>query len=745
MLLLTIFLAVFSMSLPVPQARAGCVCYQDYVSPLDIFHPGGHPRSFVHQEPYLYVVHEGNGLVILDTSDPAHLEEIGSLSLPASPRGIDVQGGLAYITSVHSDAVQLADVSDPFAPELLGSVTLPAGPETVAAAGAYGYVPAWDYGEDDHGLYVVDASDPQAPVVVNRVELGSYPRNVILSETQDYAYVLDFQGLWVVDLSIPDAPIPTGFVTIPGEVAHLGVRGDHVYVVSSASEYPPDGDGLYMVNVSDPKDPWIEGEYTPEGTPNYGVALWEHYAIVGTYGCGFAFIDISDPANMQVRGHVGIQRSPGNLIVVGSTLFARSYSIGSYELHEPLVAEPVASVAGTYRARTLASQGDYAYTIRNGGEDFCVVDLSDPESPDIVGIEHLDLDMGGVIALTEGPTKNRYAYVGEGGDHDGFHVLDITNPQAPERVGSFPLDHSPSDLEVEGNYLYVMAGHLGLMTYDISNPVEPEYISSLGFGYSASIVEAVGSTLYVGRRVQHHTGLFVIDASDPADLQIVGESPAPTLPCDFEIIGSLLYIADGWGGLLIMDVGDPQNPEVMSRKMTATMAQALAIEGDYVYLADTNDHSGLQVIDVSDPLLPLLAGYYPCNFPCDLRIINGHALVATYNDDLEVAPLECDFARIPPTFETVSPTVNLFLSGNPGLNGASVQLVTPVQGRARLAVYDVRGRIVDQLFEGWLPAGVHGFHWDGCGHEGGPVPAGVYYVRHMSGRSTVSTPVVLVR
>jgi len=559
-------------------ASAECISYEDYVQPLDLLYPNGYLRGFDHQDDYLYLIVEDNMLQILDATDPANFVEVATLELPAQPRDIDVQGSIAYIVCYTADLVLLADVSEPSAPVMLGSLTLPAHPMAIVASGDYAYVPAWDYMEDDHGLYVIDVSDPNLPTLVDRFEFGNYPINVILSEDHSQIYMLDYSGLWVIDLSTPGLPMATGFVTIYGEAKFLGIRGDHVFAVAMADEWPAYGDGLYMINVSDPQNPWVEGEYTEDGAYTYGVALWRQYAIVGSWGGGFSFVDISNPAEMEIKAVVCVQQNPGEFVVLGDLLFACGMAIASYELREPLVPEKLATVEETGHTRFLETHGDHAYTVRRRGKDFCVIDMSDPTNPELVGLEPLSAMMPGDIAIKECADQSRYAYVADGWDHDGIYIIDVTDPVDPETLSFLPLDHSASDLEVEGDILYVMAGGLGLRAFDISDPTELVFFSSINFGFSASIVKADGDILYVGRRVHNHPALFVIDASDPANMQIIAENTAPTTPNEFQIIGSTLYIADGSGGLLIMDISDPENPTVLSHEMTATHALAVRLE-----------------------------------------------------------------------------------------------------------------------------------------------------------------------
>jgi hypothetical protein len=72
------------------------------------------------------------------------------------------------------------------------------------------------------------------------------------------------------------------------------------------------------------------------------------------------------------------------------------------------------------------------------------------------------------------------------------------------------------------------------------------------------------------------------------------------------------------------------------------------------------------------------------------------------------------------------------------------ELVRP--GRARLSVFDVRGRRVATLVDGYLQAGEHRRIWDGRNETGAEVAAGVYFYRlTTSGGEDVSRRMVIVK
>jgi hypothetical protein len=75
---------------------------------------------------------------------------------------------------------------------------------------------------------------------------------------------------------------------------------------------------------------------------------------------------------------------------------------------------------------------------------------------------------------------------------------------------------------------------------------------------------------------------------------------------------------------------------------------------------------------------------------------------------------------------------------------ATVEFVLPEAGEARLELFDLGGRRVATLAEGPFRAGMHRVRWDGQG-EAGALPAGLYFVRLLSGGQARSQAVPLLR
>ena len=66
---------------------------------------------------------------------------------------------------------------------------------------------------------------------------------------------------------------------------------------------------------------------------------------------------------------------------------------------------------------------------------------------------------------------------------------------------------------------------------------------------------------------------------------------------------------------------------------------------------------------------------------------------------------------------------------NPMNPKADILFTVSQPGRVRVAVYDLRGRLVSTLQDGQLTAGSHTVPWDGSTHSSAHAASGTYYVR----------------
>ena len=82
---------------------------------------------------------------------------------------------------------------------------------------------------------------------------------------------------------------------------------------------------------------------------------------------------------------------------------------------------------------------------------------------------------------------------------------------------------------------------------------------------------------------------------------------------------------------------------------------------------------------------------------------------------------------------------------NPFNTSVWVEVENDSQINAKLVILDYTGKIVNQLFDGALPAGVYRFKWNGKDMSGETVPSGKYwFILNIGGRK-YSLPVQFIK
>lgn len=82
---------------------------------------------------------------------------------------------------------------------------------------------------------------------------------------------------------------------------------------------------------------------------------------------------------------------------------------------------------------------------------------------------------------------------------------------------------------------------------------------------------------------------------------------------------------------------------------------------------------------------------------------------------------------------------------NPFRSSTSISYSISTTSKVDLSVFDSAGRLVKDLATGRTVAGVHIVHWDGTDNSGERTPAGVYFVRLITGDNTATRKLTLVR
>jgi hypothetical protein len=209
-------------------------------------------------------------------------------------------------------------------------------------------------------------------------------------------------------------------------------------------------------------------------------------------------------------------------------------------------------------------------------------------------------------------------------------------------------------------------------------------------------------------------------------------------------LGTHAYIADDFSGLQVIDITNPLNPQIVGSVNTPGRAVGVAVSGSYAYISDLA--CGLQVIDVTNPASPQIIGSLDTPAGAfDVIVFGTYALVSDGNSGLQILPAQCTGTSGVEDHVWDASGVVVSIYPNPSSSSALIHFAMPSDGHARASIYDVAGRHIRTLFDETLSAGPHHFLWDGKDESGRGVAAGIYLIRVSTVEESSTARLVMVR
>ena len=281
----------------------------------------------------------------------------------------------------------------------------------------------------------------------------------------------DCRGAFIYDISNPDDPRLAAWYN-PGanqrflEAVVIGNRG---YFGSG------NGGGVHIVDLTNPYAPVFLGAVNPANGNGFNsiheMLIWGDYLIENFNGLSnkiIKVINISNPANpvfvrdinptevqwvhaMHIRGNRMFTSGWGNSSARGRT---EIYDIANIGTTAPTLLGFIEDTTGTTAGNNMHSSwtsedGNYLYSCRetnNGNGDVRVYDIRNPAQPLLVN--RITMQELGLNAVTpHNPVvMGNYLYVAW--YQAGLQVFDLTEPNAPKRVGQYDT-FQPAYFETE--------------------------------------------------------------------------------------------------------------------------------------------------------------------------------------------------------------------------------------------------------------------------------------------------------
>ncbi|MEO0190746.1 MAG: T9SS type A sorting domain-containing protein [candidate division WOR-3 bacterium] len=702
--------------------------------------------SEIGNNPYLFVLLHGS-ILVLDLANPNSPQRVIEIGYPGEPSygwvgGLTVVDTMLYL-ACNPYGLWIFNVTNPCAPVRIGACITANEASGVAVQGDYAYVAS------DTGLTIVDISQPTNPTVVCHLLLAISPQDVhrgcdvVVSDT--IAYVAAHRMVAIVNIADPHSP-----AIISTWHPHLGIGWeDHFFQIDIQGNFLYLADmlwGFYIVDVSNPQSP-VATDSVMTGWALDIVAAG-NFAFGAAEEDGLFIMDISNPYDVRVMSILDTPESAQGVDCFGNYVYVA-------DLHTTLVVDvsnPLApNIIGfydnlNYFAIDLAISGNYAY-VAYGIEGLRVVDISNPLSPQEVGSLMIPQARGVAVA-------GNYAYVASSAV--GLRIVDISNPLSPYEVGFCDTIGTISQVTIAGDYAYVSSAVNFTRIIDISNPSAPVVVSSIPGCYSSGKIVVENGYAYFPNALE----LIIANVANPYTPYIIGvfsENYGLGIAVQNNylytmVIDSSYFTTDPFG---VVDISDPSSPVILDTMYFPPNLKAgsgMAIAGDYVYGSEAC-RCPVCVMDISNPVDPMVSGYYAGRFMHDdvwpsyqLKVINNNIYVVCGHNGLMIF----HYTGSPGITETMDDTIEaskieIEALPNPFRDKLSLKFHCP-NGKSlnSLKIYDISGRLVKK-WDGETLRQQNQIHWDGTDDCGRRLPGGVYFCHFNIDSLRVIEKIVLLR
>jgi len=372
--------------------------------------------------------------------------------------------------------------------------------------------------------------------------------------------------------------------------------------------------------------------------------------------------------------------------------------------------------------------------------------------------------------------------------NSGSNNLQLIDPDAKSTIATIELgpDNNPYDLEITPTGTAYVSNFVSNVVFEV-DLASRAIVDTIAVGQSPEGLLLVGDELYVCNTAfdpvtfAYGQGtVFVIDTrtaavidtievgTNPQDLALGADSLVHVVATgDFATVPGAVYVIDPRDHAVVdtIAIGGQPGAITVSPDGTGYLAAGGWADRGFVLSYDTRSHQVLH--GVSDPIVA------PKGVLDVAAASDGTLLVASFSVD-EAAQLSADGTvlatwgvgdgpsdllidersptsvqdegveqHLPSRFVLHQNYPNPFLAAGArasGKSGTKITIDLSAAADVDLVVYDLLGREVARLYHGALTAGRHSFLFDAAG-----LPSGVYFYRLISGTSTATRRMTVVR
>ncbi len=678
-------------------------------------------HAVVVRDSFAYIADLSTGLHILNVSHPTNPQHVSFSATSGTARCIAVSSRYAFVG--HDSGLTVFDIANTRTPRSLGNYLLPSPPEKMTVSGNFLYI-----ADGFSGLRIFDITRADSLYEAGFYVFPGYVFGVAVDG--NFAYVVGTRGLRILNISNTATPFPLGVYPANNQYfSDVAIAGNYAYLVEN--NY-----GLRIVNISNSESPQLVSSCPITHSSNR-IALYGNRALVTYQGIdgSCSIVDISNILAPQLTTDIQLGDYVYDVTVAGNYAYIANSSYGLRIID--LNGENTPTVIGSYQApgffNDVAVVGNYAYTA-GFGIGLVITDIANVSVPQVVGFYSM---RAASYRLT---VAEHYAYVVAG--DSSVHIIDIIDPSQPRQVGIYHAPSSIAETAIENNYLYVAAADSGLQIVDLTDRTNPQEVAHIATRYQASGIAFNGNYLYL---IEYNPNVFgqsvwqIIDKTNPINPRSVSSINTAAHIGDIAISGNYAYLSGPNANVMLYNITVPANPVNVSLGSFYYNANQISIVGNFAYFAQLDQ--GLRIFDISE--LPQFrpVGFYNTPGSCySTNVIGNRVYVA---DQTNLGIYDCSQALSVSDNQNEMIPANISIHPNypnPFNSSTTISYSLPTSGNIDLKVFDLQGREISTLDQGYRRAGNYQLNLDGK-----DLSSGTYFLRLHNEKSQTVRKMMLVK
>jgi len=452
--------------------------------------------------------------------------------------------GILYATTGKQGLIILRPQAGDKPPRQIGSLDLPGAALAIVVADRLAYVLC-----SNVGLHICDISDPENPRLISTLPLSGSNQSIAVKE--NLAFLGSNNQFVVVDLQ--DLRKPRVLGQLPTS------RIQDIDIDNNLALLATGGSGLLAVDITDPANPFISGHLSPGDTIRC-LSVDGDRAYLGTGNAGLLVVDLKR-LSQHPDWRPGFMVSPKSVIPIAMAL-----QLYGAKLPAEVIEKATSQLPHDFNVTDAAEIGPTTYLASECG--LIIIDRNEPAHMEVLQqplAATTEIVLAGTTAYISGG-KRSVPYGKETGP--GLQIFDVSDPVHPRARGFVETDDKILKILTQGNRAYLAVKGQGVQIVDVRDPDHPEVMGMAELPWPE----------------QAFAGYLDIYLND-----------------------DMLYIANGRAGLHVFDVSDPRQPQrVAAINTPGGWVDRLA--GDGKQLFSDNFNTKLQRYDISRPEFPRQTG-----------------------------------------------------------------------------------------------------------------------------------------